>query len=205
MGGSVTVVIRRPDGTMHVMLRWTNPLPYFVANMKFINEEKAFIDDYVECWKNKKIDEGKPPENDGFVPEDYGIVVIDMINKLIVSKQEYTSFNITSFSNSFSKEDKENDYARIRGFVEGNRIIEYWNFGETRTMESFNGDTKALMKAIENDELAGIFTVDLRPYKLLKYETFKGTKEKLDEIGFKFTGKEEEAWANLISEEEFDG
>jgi hypothetical protein len=40
MGGTIGVIIREEDGKVHKMARWTNNLPYFTRNMKFINKDK---------------------------------------------------------------------------------------------------------------------------------------------------------------------
>lgn len=56
MGGSIGVTIREEDGTEHRMCRWTNSLPGFIHNLKFINKDKDYLKDYLKVWYDMRED-----------------------------------------------------------------------------------------------------------------------------------------------------
>lgn len=106
MGGSVGVVVRKPNGEVVPMCRWTNIMPYHLMDVdlhsnnfdewytKFTKSWLEMKEDYI---KNK--DTGKFEHNmtdvyfphDNMIPVEYGIIVFDFLKKTIYSAQEYCS------------------------------------------------------------------------------------------------------------------
>jgi len=142
MGGTVAVTLREPDGTEHRMNRWTNTLPWFIKNIRFIRKEKSHIEAYLDQWNLMKADWEKHKDDKKFeypmtdcyspyptslAPEGYGLVVIDMKNDVILSSQGYTTFThlgVAAIVNSIGVdwEDKtESDYFRAKEFFNENR------------------------------------------------------------------------------------
>ncbi|WP_415912947.1 hypothetical protein [Neptuniibacter sp. QD37_11] len=98
MGGSINVVLREEDGTVHKMCRWTNPLPFFVTNAKLFKKDPIYIQEYLKQWYDS-VESGEheeyylTPTAGACAPYDYGLVVIDLKENIILDAQQYTSFN----------------------------------------------------------------------------------------------------------------
>jgi hypothetical protein len=56
MGGAVTVVIRRSDGTEYRMQRWTNSMIWGICNNLMMQEDDNHIEEYICSWKDMKLD-----------------------------------------------------------------------------------------------------------------------------------------------------
>lgn len=56
MGGTIAVTLRKPDGIVHKMARWTNPLPEFVTNLAMINKDPSHVDEWMEQWNGMAKD-----------------------------------------------------------------------------------------------------------------------------------------------------
>lgn len=96
MGGSIAVVCRRTDGSVHSLLRWTNPLPGFIHDIRFLNKDEDFMQAYIDqppAWHEDEPDFSWP-----ILPAEYGIVLLDWQNNKIISANHYTSFG---FEHSF--------------------------------------------------------------------------------------------------------
>lgn len=105
MGGTVGVTIRRADGREHRMARWTNPLGHIFLNLKFIEGEDSFFDEYISMWDDMREDwldnhrtkqfrhDMTPCYGDWpyLAPVSYGLVVIDYKTKTILHSQGYSS------------------------------------------------------------------------------------------------------------------
>lgn len=107
MGGCLKVVIRKENGEILTMRRWTNSLSSLLKNKQcyqsteseaFKSYMKPFYDMKNDFEKNK--DSGQYKLNmteiyfkegyDKVIPEDYGIVILDFITKNLISCQGYT-------------------------------------------------------------------------------------------------------------------
>ena len=108
MGGSVAVTLREPNGTEHRMSRWTNALPWFVNNMKFVTKDPLHIKDYMARWNEMRADWEKNKDTGKFefpmttsyaphtdlAPDGYGLVVLDMMKNEILTCQGYCKFGV---------------------------------------------------------------------------------------------------------------
>ncbi len=56
MGGTLATTLRRKDGTTHKMARWTNVLPDFVHDIRFLEKDEAYLDDYMSMWYDMAAD-----------------------------------------------------------------------------------------------------------------------------------------------------
>lgn len=104
MGGNMMVGFIEPDGTKWRMERWTNPLPGFIHNRKFLARDPKHIAEWMEAYLAMKKDwdahgpKGPFTENmtnvyapfpAPLVPSEYGIVLIDMEQLTIHSMNGY--------------------------------------------------------------------------------------------------------------------
>lgn len=105
MGGTVGFTIRTADNREHRMLRWTNTLPAFFHNVRFINGDQRHIDDYLKRWYDmvdayKMGDTSKVPMADVYVPDaglypcEYGLVLVDFPSHTILNMQMYAHLNV---------------------------------------------------------------------------------------------------------------
>jgi hypothetical protein len=94
MGGSISLIIREPDGTTHRRVSWTNCLPGFINDMRVVNKDVAYVHNYLKVHCDRYEETFK--ESKAAAPVSYGIVVIDMQKDHILHSQGYTS-NIGSF------------------------------------------------------------------------------------------------------------
>lgn len=142
MGGSISVVIVKPNGEIFKTLAWTNPLPNFINTIHFINKDLEHIERYtkriVRARKDiqnpelrKKYDSDRIEEltQELLAPEGYGLVVFDLKNNLILSCQGYTSFGDISatlieltLGGSVLTDDGLDAVTRIKEIIEAKKI-----------------------------------------------------------------------------------
>jgi hypothetical protein len=105
MGGTISITLRKPDGTEYRMQRWTNPISFWLNNVRFVEENKQHIHEFLQIWLDMKADYDRhqvdqqfenPMTNVyfpscGLVPCGYGLIVMDMQKKVILDCfQDYT-------------------------------------------------------------------------------------------------------------------
>ena len=110
MGGGIAVTARRANGEILRMCRWTNPLPFFFQNMRFVGGDESHLDEYLEQWHDfmRQAPEGDEMDremvaHDKLAPYWYGLVVIDYQTKKVLSLQGYSA--LISVSNLDFMED----------------------------------------------------------------------------------------------------
>ena len=74
MGGAVSVTVRKEDGTVIPMCRWTNPLPYWLCSKDFIQNPTKHMDKYIEYGLTSSYN-----VNPLVAPEGYGLKYSDII------------------------------------------------------------------------------------------------------------------------------
>lgn len=132
MGGSVAVTARRANGEEFRMCRWTNALPAYFQDARWIDGDESQLDEYLKPWLRMRKDfeknfPGPQPKvnapgdawrkwGDAFehnmtsvyapypylAPHSYGLVVIDYKTKTVLSMQGYSSL-IEIFPDDFPK------------------------------------------------------------------------------------------------------
>lgn len=107
MGGNIHVAFRDTDGTLMHMERWTNPLPTFVKDVMVDDPEDA-TRDWMSSYYQMKSDweENKEtgnfqlpmtsvyfPQPEDFQVSEYGMIYLDLQNKILISNNKYSSMN----------------------------------------------------------------------------------------------------------------
>ena len=114
MGGSLAVSIRDPEGTWYKMDRWTNPTSEVFNDRRFLEGDCNIIKEYLQTWHDMcdEYDEwiaaGKDPDKmtgmapvycnmdyssrNMMAPSEYGLVVIDFVEKRFWESQYYTTY-----------------------------------------------------------------------------------------------------------------
>jgi len=120
MGGSIAVTARKTNGEVIRMCRWTNPLPEFFQNVRWLDSDETHLNEYNKIWFEMREDykrnaPGPEPDinedekawdtwSNGFehnmtpvyapypflAPHAYGLVVIDYQTKTLLSMQGYS-------------------------------------------------------------------------------------------------------------------
>ena len=108
MGGNLAWSLRLSDGTEYRMDRFTGAVSELIINPDFFQENGVHISDCLKTWVEMKDDwtlnnaSGNfqlpmtpvyAPYPFGLKPSEYGIVITDFQNKVVLSNQQYTSLN----------------------------------------------------------------------------------------------------------------
>lgn len=101
MGGSIGFTIREKNGREHRMSRWTNSFPFFLNNVKFIEEDEAHLREYLQVWYGMveayaSGDLTEAPMADAYVPgaclrpDQYGLILVDYPSHTVLTCQSYS-------------------------------------------------------------------------------------------------------------------
>ena len=122
MGGSIRVV-HRIGGEINKQTRWTNSLPGYVQNEKFVEGDPEYVKEYLSRpseWREKK---------EYFAPNGYGLDFYDFDKKIIHTIQGYTSYKDIEYSAVF-----------------------LWLLGKVSTLDSIVDGKIFLTKCTDKDE-----------------------------------------------------
>jgi hypothetical protein len=220
MGGNCAVTLRTPDGTVYAMDRWTNTLPWGFTNLKFITKDPGHIADYLKQWLEMKEDWEKHKDTGkyelpmtsvyapfpyGIRPSEYGIVVVDMVNNVILSHQNYSTIGlIHQISAVLHEDDRERlitlAHARkILGMIARKNTIQ----GRKRSAKFYIEDLNR--RVVEHDMSGfGSYVIDMTPFVVEDYRDrgFRQMLERIKELEFMITPEEEKDWQERITEDE---
>lgn len=207
MGGTITVLLKAPDGKEYHMLRWTNATSYYFTNMRFVNNDQSFIDEYIDMWVNGD-------HEFGVVPSGYSIIAADMPRKKLLWYSNYNAVGNILTMDAFPTRDTSKDgpisfvvindewkmdHDRIDAFARDGRITGFRPFTRLNTIpfESLK-NAGEIMNAIRNRKLAGTLHVDMKPYEIQKYKFGKDdildVMNRVEQMGFTFSEKEHMEW-----------
>ena len=213
MGGTVSVTIREENGTEHRMARWTNSLPRFVNNIRTYQKDSQHIQDYVsrdsDTWKE---------DNEGLAPVQYGLVVLDLKTDTILTMQGYTSFSYISGAGirlsiddrRFRDDDGPNEFDLFKELLYDGRVTSARSFNGPAGMTNVDLTNtkpcevlKTFKSGVQGNGLE-IVNIDPTPFVIEKFdESSQGAidmKNRLAELGFQYTRKEDEIWREWIDE-----
>lgn len=217
MGGSVNVTVRRKDGSIVRMCRWTNSLPYWFSSAEFYLDPDARVEEYIKVRGDSIY---HYPEVE-LAPDCYGLVVIDCLDRKIYSMQGYTSLdkcyvqsslaylNTSKFTNQAipfldpkisggQKEDIERVYKLLK---EGLLAV---SFQEEKVNKQWknkikDGDTwKHLIDFCAGREIFGL-QLDIKlPFELITFDEYvqgaKSFRQALIDAKFNLTEKDDTQW-----------
>lgn len=201
MGGHLTMVLRASDGTVSSKEAWTGSIFDVCSdpNILNLNEEEA-----KKIFSPLKY--GDVPVDCEPVPEGYGIVVVDMLAKQILSCQGYTSLVGTSLSSERVDPCK---FDRIFLMSQENRVnFLMRTFGRSSAkIDRFNlfpnpSSKRELEEIIEKGFLSLRLIVDFRPFKVVEYPDnaygFRKMKKEMEKSGFTFSKEVKACWSKYI-------
>lgn len=93
MGGEVFVGVRleKLNGkgwSEYLSLRWTNPMPWYMANLDFYNKGKVLFDFLGDAKPDNDWPESKSTKV--IEPSEYGVILFDFKDKIVFSRQRYS-------------------------------------------------------------------------------------------------------------------
>ncbi len=223
MGGTIGITIRTMDRKEHRMLRWTNPMPSFFHDIKFIDGDEGHVNEYLKMWyemvdayNNGKLDEMPMADvyvpGAGLYPSEYGLVLVDYPSRTIISSQGYTNVNgihVAGVSNAamtkkFNPDKFCENYERYKALFDQKKVVlprtnkTYKHLQiEGITFEDFIAEDEN-----GNDVYYDAF-LDMRPWKVHLYEPYVEKdvlkmKKHVQKLGFTLTESEEKEWRDFI-------
>lgn len=187
----------------------------------FLETWYGMVEEYTSgAYKEKKMTMSDVYAPNPFLaPMGYGLVVVDYKTNTILDMQSYTSFGRllrSSFLSRSSKEDIENATAlfnsklidKIRCYDNREDAVDHFpviEFDKSMTLEYFMEQVNTnqfspnfIKDAIQWDE----FVINMSPWNIIEFpETSEGViafKNKVLELGFILTEKEEELWTDFL-------
>ncbi len=88
MGGEVFVGVRDLNHKEHLALCWTNPMPYWLADVDFYSSPEVLQKFLGMAKSGNTWPDDKP--TDRVEPSEYGVILIDFPNRRVFSRQDYT-------------------------------------------------------------------------------------------------------------------
>lgn len=208
MGGCIGMTIRLSDGTEHRMTRWTNPIPDYINNIKFINKDIEHFDRYQEQWNNMRKDwlehvlkcnkknhikcKFKYFMTPAYAPYpylapiEYGLIVVDMMDNVIISCQGYTKIGQIHLisQNNFD------EWEVAQELMDEGRILSiHKDFKPIKSIKNLNKLKKSKLELYT-------LNVNLSPFKIIEVpeHDYASLKEEVLKLGFKLTPEEEKIW-----------
>lgn len=224
MGGTIGFTIREKDGREHRMFRWTNSFPFFLNNMKFIEQDEQHLQEFLQTWHDmvKAYESGdltEAPMADAYVPgaglypKEYGLIVVDYHTMTILQCQSYSPIGLLDTSGvwraikskwgSDSPEHDQEERQRYESLFSSNRIIKARRYEDLVEVEvkEFSID-EFLDGYLTDKEKYCSATVDMFPWKLVTFkdsrEGFDEMKKEVEALGFELSQQEEEGWKESI-------
>lgn len=226
MGGTITIVLRKPDGTEYRMQRWTNIIPYYISHPKLYEENSDHINEFLSGWiamqqdyeKHKDDKKFEIEETDnyfpsaGIIPIGYGIVVIDMKNKVILDCfQDYhfigqlTCIKLISIMDTRFPTLHTDEIDQYNYLITSHRIksaIDYDKKGDDIIPINYPIPTtfEEMIRFAYDHRCNGTFMIDTKPYTIERYEWGDELKvlSRIKSLGFILSNEEERLWQYWI-------
>jgi hypothetical protein len=160
MGGTISVIIKEDENTVHKMHRWTNSFPHFIKNIAFIKKDPKHLKEYLKTWNemvedyNTNKSSGKfklnmtevyVPDSGLIAPYEYGILYIDYVSNVIVSCQGYSSvdkIDLAGIGIALRQSKQDKDWA--------NEVKNYQNLHDQKKLKLKSHDSKFNNKKLKS-------------------------------------------------------
>lgn len=185
MGGSLMVVIREENGTVHKQERWDSSLCSFVKNVRLFRKDKGYLSRFVESWQEEiefyRVHEGGYLPQSYLAPFMYGLVVVDMQQNVILDMQGEVGLDRVSWSYfdrehpdwEASVELRDNGYLRV--FAQGSGGDYYKIITDPFTVRQYEVDDLHELERMKKDMTELGFA--LTPYDKRMWREFAKARE----------------------------
>jgi hypothetical protein len=85
MGGHINITVREKSGEIHKLEKHTSEIMPFLCDYKFLSENEEHVKKFIQ-------DDNEYDYYISCAPQGYGLIFIDLLEKNIVSSQEYCGF-----------------------------------------------------------------------------------------------------------------
>lgn len=172
MGGAMFLGIRHEDGSKSMAEVWTNHIPWLVTRKEFLNGGEIMRE-----WVAKFDPKGqwpRPRKVSKLTYSEYGVVLVDCMEKIIFSRQDYCTPDKVPFSLCLA----DGDYEELQEYIKEGwpyQFVEYrWKEGQGIYEVPFTQEmTEKLLECIEAKRPADFLTgrmykihMDLSPWKV---------------------------------------
>lgn len=218
MGGYVNVAFRFGD-TLICETRHTSPTPFWFKNLRMMRGDPAYVIKYLE--ESRGLDPVMPAT---LSPHEYGLVVFDFDNNVLLSMQRYSwydKFNSLEFNVGSAEHDRkrlETFYEFVRaGHIVSERIVFHEDRSETvtripvtsvRQAKRMIGVDKAFQTRLffDREKLKVVWRRNFLITGSMTFVSFRDEpksvplfQDKLRELGFEIT--DHAAWENWRKED----
>lgn len=236
MGGTISVTLRKKNGDEYRMSRWTNSMPWGIGNVNMLRGNEEHINKYLNQWFEMKEDYEANKDSGNFeynmtdayfpsaglVPDGYGLVVVDHVNKVILDLQGYTSFDYIGASSIGLElpiepsEDykitvpEDGDTVRFKEFLDAGLVkgvVTRDSYDKGLEYESIDGlSFEDIIHSIMNNKPRIFsFILDLDGWEYEKFEECDPNeiiryKNRLIELGFDLSDEENKMWDACVEE-----
>jgi hypothetical protein len=211
MGGSIGVTIRDPRGKEYRMCRWTNSLSslyHSMGQMAFPigHHSLPYLEIGLQVFRILVV----APESGLLIPIEYGLVIVDMKNDVILSCQGYNSPEYWHHVGNVADKD---DTKALRELIENNRVkkcfvepfrnVHKKPWGIVGPTPYQTPPKEELLAVLGPDYMIQV-ELDTSPFKIINVEEhdYRTLREEVLKLGFKLTAKERAIWNKEIKESE---
>ncbi len=196
MGGAIGFTLREASGKEHRMCRWTNCTPTWVTSVGMVLKQEAHIQSILKPWYAALLDvkkHGKKAthntamyamEGRGLRPVEYGLIVVDMVNNVILDCNGYSCAGYIysgSVSNDFIGYDPKPAWTRRRAIPPGGvDVKDLWWFKE---LNDYGDGIRAMdFVLLQRIRQARYFDAETETHRVRDFAPFINTREFLQDI-----------------------
>lgn len=230
MGGTLAVTIRDHDGVVHRMARWTNPTPFFINNLRFIEKDREHLKSYLDTWHKMRADWvqfGDSPQNPSpmsgcyatdesmvLAPQGYGLLVIDYVTGVVLHRQNYTTYGahfLIGMGENGLEEIAEDSYIATlydAGKLRALKLVRLGNDDEEdKPVELAYSSGMELVTQVHTQRLTMTFDIDMSPWQIVAFqntrEAWQVFRQMCDNL-IGLTDQDKAAWEEWFDEREDD-
>ncbi|MNU33112.1 hypothetical protein D3C71_216700 [compost metagenome] len=166
MGGHIPVAVRRANGSVRTIGVWTNPLKSYVLDRRFIEGSLDPIDEFFARYLRDDQGEDSFGGPQAAVPGEYGFVLIDAVDKVVMNWSHYTRLSecrLDEMGIDFNPSESTLDFYEDEHSVEMRAIVRE----NLRLVRRWNSDAKGWMAAqvgpFSSDDEMAAFLVEQPP------------------------------------------
>ena len=204
MGGFINITIRKSNGNICNLEKYTNSIPSFVDNDKFYEEDEKHLKKFCSLEDYTNL----------LIPKDYGLIVLDYQTKTILSNQGYTHIGSIDFiqiklelqtQKNFPTHLKNNSFDTLVRLIDKKIITTYsdrLNPDKKPTEINTTENLKEILHT-ENDKFNS-FNISYPGWNIIHFEEnskgFNNMLQHIKDLDFTLTQEEETIWYNWITD-----
>lgn len=216
MGGSIGFTIRTADGKEYRQCRWTNIMPAFFHCVEFLREDPEFIKEFVKngedlrkAYMARDFEEAPMAKvygpNMRLAPVAYGLIVVDLKTKTILSQQDYCDIGAhwCSAPATLHRHRQQDQYERVKKLFEAGKIQRACDYPPYAVEDYKEYDVSSWEAFSKVEDFVGYLKVDVTPFDVKNFQTYDKEqgelmKQTILDLGFTLTKREERVWSEYF-------